>query len=97
MGKKTNNQQKQPKKIDKNENTKEAGILVEGLVVEAHRGNFQVKVSSESDDDDSGIIVTAHLAGKMRKHNIRIVKGDKVKVEVSPYDWTKGRIVYRLK
>ncbi|OEL57679.1 translation initiation factor IF-1 [Escherichia coli] len=42
-------------------------------------------------------IVLAHLSGKMRKHFIKIVPGDKVKVELSPYDLTKGRIVYREK
>lgn len=42
-------------------------------------------------------IVIAHLSGKMRKHFIKIVPGDKVKVELSPYDLTKGRIVYREK
>jgi len=44
---------------------------------------------------DNGHIVTAHISGKMRKHYIRILTGDKVTVELTPYDLTKGRITYR--
>ena len=44
---------------------------------------------------ESGHLVTAHIAGKMRKNFIRIVPGDRVRVELSPYDLTKGRITYR--
>jgi translation initiation factor IF-1 len=44
---------------------------------------------------ENGHTVTAHISGKMRKHYIRILTGDKVKVELTPYDLTKGRIVYR--
>jgi translation initiation factor IF-1 len=44
---------------------------------------------------ETGTEVMAHVAGRMRKHFIRIVPGDKVRVELSPYDLTKGRIVYR--
>ena len=44
---------------------------------------------------DNGHMVMAHVAGKMRKHFIRIVPGDRVLVEVSPYDFNRGRIVYR--
>jgi translation initiation factor IF-1 len=44
---------------------------------------------------EGGHIVMAHVAGRMRKHFIRIVPGDRVRVELSPYDLTKGRIVYR--
>ena len=46
---------------------------------------------------DNGHVITAHIAGKMRMHFITILPGDKVKVEMSPYDLTKGRIVYRYK
>ncbi len=46
---------------------------------------------------DSGLSVLAHLAGKMRKYRIRIVLGDRVRVAVSPYDPSRGRIVYRVK
>ena len=44
---------------------------------------------------DNGHIIEAHISGKMRKHYIRILTGDKVKVEMSPYDLTKGRITFR--
>ena len=44
---------------------------------------------------DNGHVVTAHISGKMRKHYIRILTGDKVKVELTPYDLTKGRITFR--
>ncbi len=46
---------------------------------------------------EGGHVVLAHLAGKLRKHYIRIVMGDRVTVELSPYDLTRGRITYRLK
>ena len=68
---------------------KEEAIEVEGEVVEALANTqFRVKL-------DNGHIVLAHVAGKMRKNFIRIVPGDKVKVEVSPYDLSRGRITYR--
>ena len=44
---------------------------------------------------ENGHIITAHISGRMRKHYIRILRGDKVKVELTPYDLTKGRISYR--
>jgi len=68
---------------------KEEAIEVEGNVVEA-LANTQFRVEL-----DNGHIVLAHVAGKMRKHFIRIVPGDRVVVEVSPYDLNRGRIVYR--
>ena len=46
---------------------------------------------------DNGHEIIAHTAGKMRKHRIRVMNGDKVDVEMTPYDLTKGRIVYRHK
>ncbi len=68
---------------------KEEAIPVDGEVVEALANTqFRVKL-------DNGHVVMAHVAGKMRKHFIRIVPGDRVKVEVSPYDWTRGRIIFR--
>ena len=45
---------------------------------------------------DNGHVLTAYTGGKMRKNRIRIVEGDAVKVEISPYDFTKGRIIYRI-
>lgn len=68
---------------------KEAAIEMEGSVVEA-LANTQFRVEL-----DNGHLVLAHVAGKMRKHFIRIVPGDRVVVEVSPYDINRGRIVYR--
>ncbi|MFZ1392069.1 MAG: translation initiation factor IF-1, partial [Dokdonella sp.] len=46
---------------------------------------------------ENGHVVTAHSSGRMRKNSIRILPGDKVKVEMTPYDLTKGRITYRMK
>lgn len=67
-------------------------ITVEGTVVEALPGTqFRVKL------DDSGHEILAYLSGKMRKNYIRILLGDRVKVEMSPYDLTRGRITYRFK
>ncbi len=67
-------------------NTKQ---VVEGVVLEA-LPNTMFKVELES-----GKILLCHLAGKMRIHKIRIMPGDKVQVETTPYDEEKGRIVYR--
>ncbi|MCA9113623.1 MAG: translation initiation factor IF-1 [Planctomycetaceae bacterium] len=68
---------------------KEEAIEAEGVVTEA-LANTQFRVEL-----DNGHRVLAHVAGKMRKHFIRIVPGDRVIVEVSPYDLERGRIVYR--
>ena len=77
---------------------KEEGIVLEGTVVETQRGKFTVEVvQGETGSDDNKIYIQAHLAGKMRRNYIRIVQGDMVKVEVSPYDLEKGRIIYRMK
>ncbi len=70
---------------------KEKGISVEGTVVEA-LPNTMFKVELENNH-----IVLAHVSGKMRMHFIRILPGDKVTIELSPYDLTRGRIVYRYK
>ena len=68
---------------------KEKPLEVEGVVTEA-LANTRFRVRLES-----GHSIIAHVAGRMRKHFIRIVPGDKVRVELSPYDLTKGRITYR--
>jgi translation initiation factor IF-1 len=71
--------------------TKEEKILVEGTIIEALPGTqFRVKL-------DNGHEVLAYLSGKMRKYYIRILLGDHVRVEMSPYDLNRGRIVYRAK
>ena len=68
---------------------KEEAIEVDGTVKESLPNTmFRVVLGN-------GHIILAHLSGKMRKHYIRIVPGDKVRVALSPYDLTKGRIVYR--
>ena len=70
---------------------KEEAIEIEGTILEA-LPNARFKVELEN-----GHRVLAHVSGKMRMHFIRILPGDKVKLELSPYDLTKGRIIYREK
>jgi len=68
---------------------KEESIELEGTVVEAlPNARFRVEV-------ENGHKILAHVSGKMRKYYIRILPGDRVRVEVSPYDLTRGRITYR--
>ncbi len=70
---------------------KEEAIEVEGTVVEVlPNARFRVEL-------ENGHKVLAHISGKMRMHYIRILTGDKVKMELSPYDLTMGRITYRMK
>ena len=70
---------------------KEEQIEMEGTVIDALPNTmFRVQL-------DNGHIVLAHISGKMRKNYIRILKGDKVTVEMTPYDLTKGRITFRHK
>ncbi len=72
-----------------NEMAKEDSIEMDGTVVDT-LPNTMFRVELEN-----GHVVTAHISGRMRKHYIRILTGDKVKVELTPYDLSKGRIVYR--
>ena len=68
---------------------KEEAIQMEGVVTETlPNTTFRVEL-------ENGHVVTAHISGKMRKNYIRILTGDKVTVELTPYDLSKGRIVYR--
>ena len=70
---------------------KEEAIEVEGRVKEAlAKTQFRVEL-------DIGDEVIAHIAGKMRKNFIRIIPGDRVKVEISPYDLSRGRIIFRAR
>lgn len=70
---------------------KEDAIEVDGIVEEAlPNAMFRVKL-------ENGYEVLSHISGKMRKFYIRILPGDRVKVELSPYDLTRGRITYRMK
>ena len=69
--------------------SKQDTITVEGTVLKAlSNGNFAVEL-------DNGHNLTCHINGVMRKNYIRIIPGDRVEVELSPYDLTKGRIAYR--
>jgi translation initiation factor IF-1 len=71
--------------------SKEDAIEVEGKVVEPlPNAMFRVEM-------DNGHRVLAHVSGKMRMHHIRILPGDKVTMELSPYDLTRGRITYRFR
>ncbi len=70
---------------------KENTIKIDGVIKEA-LPNAMFKVELEN-----GLEILAHVSGKMRMHFIKMVPGDKVKIEISPYDLTKGRIVYRNK
>jgi translation initiation factor IF-1 len=70
---------------------KQGPIKVDGVVTETlPNANFRVKL-------DNGHEILAHVSGKMRMHFIKILVGDKVSIELSPYDLTKGRITYRYK
>ncbi|MDX9782302.1 MAG: translation initiation factor IF-1 [Bacteroidales bacterium] len=70
---------------------KQSAIEKEGVIVEAlSNAMFRVEL-------DNGHVIIAHISGKMRMHYIRILPGDRVRVEMSPYDLTKGRISFRYK
>ena len=70
---------------------KEEGIQVEGTVVEPlPNASFRVEL-------ENGHVILAHISGKMRMYFIKILPGDKVTVELSPYDLNRGRIIYRYK
>ena len=63
-------------------------IVVEGKILEVLPGKFKVELSN-------GHTIEAYVSGKMRMYSIRIVEGDNVTIELSPYDLTRGRIIYR--
>ncbi|MBP3549327.1 MAG: translation initiation factor IF-1 [Rikenellaceae bacterium] len=70
---------------------KQTAIERDGSVIEAlSNAMFRVEL-------DNGHVITAHISGKMRQHYIKILPGDKVKVEMTPYDLSKGRISFRYK
>ncbi len=70
---------------------KQASIEQDGTIVEAlSNARFRVEL-------ENGHVIMAHISGKMRMYYIKILPGDKVKVEMSPYDLTKGRITFRYK
>ena len=71
--------------------SKEEAITMDGVVTETlPNTTFRVKL-------DNGHVVTAHISGKMRKNYIRILTGDRVTIELTPYDLTKGRITFRAR
>lgn len=71
--------------------SKDDVIEAEGIIVEAlPNANFKVKLSN-------GHVISAYISGKLRMHYIKIIPGDTVKLEMSPYDLTKGRIIWRSK
>ncbi|MDR2841515.1 MAG: translation initiation factor IF-1 [Paludibacter sp.] len=70
---------------------KQSSIDLDGIITEAlSNAMFRVELENKH-------VITAHISGKMRMHYIKILPGDKVKVEMSPYDLTKGRISFRYK
>ena len=70
---------------------KQAAIEKDGVIIEAlSNAMFRVEL-------DNGHVIVAHISGKMRMHYIKILPGDRVKVEMSPYDLSKGRISFRYK
>lgn len=70
---------------------KQTAIERDGTIIEAlSNAMFRVEL-------DNGHVITAHISGKMRMHHIKILPGDKVKVEMTPYDLSKGRISFRYK
>ena len=80
-------------RVPKQRTTPESKEVIKliGVVVEALPGaKFNVEL-------ENGHIILGHIAGKMRKHYIRLVPGDKVEVELTPYDLTKGRITFRMR
>ncbi len=80
-----------PRTAEREENKKKDVIEAEGVVTEAlPNAMFRVQL-------ESGHSVLAHISGKMRMYYIRILLGDRVTVELSPYDLTRGRITYRFK
>jgi len=94
---------KKPKKYKNSrpqEKEKEEGVTIEGIVIQAVKGSFRVQMLEEGsniDPDNPMPLINAHIAGRLRKNYIKIVQGDRVRVEMSPYDLDKGRITYRLK
>jgi len=73
---------------------KETPISIDGVVLENIKDEYKVQLDIEDENGDKPI-VTARVSGKMRMYHIRILPGDKVTVEFSPYDLTRGRITYR--
>jgi translation initiation factor IF-1 len=90
-GRKKRKKRVSPEEREERKATKEDAIEVDGVIVET-LPNAMFRV-----DIEGGHNVLAHISGRMRKHFIRILPGDSVKVELSPYDLTRGRITSRYK
>ena len=73
-----------------NESVDRDRLILEGTVIDSNKGKFKVAVSDE-------MTVLCSLSGKIRQNSVRILVGDSVRIEVSEYDMTQGRIVYRIK
>lgn len=86
----------------KGKRVKRDRLELSGIVREAHRSaKFTVEAVVDEEDDEvseeNKMIIICTLCGKMKEHYIKVVPGDKVKVEVSPYDTSKGRIIHRMR
>ena len=80
-----------PPKANASQNLKEAPLEAFGSIKQVFPSTtFSVEL-------DNGHVVLAHIAGRLRRHRIKILPGDRVEIEISPYDLTKGRIVYRYR
>jgi translation initiation factor IF-1 len=72
------------------ENVERERLIFEGIVIDSNKGTFKVEVNES-------MIVLCSLSGKIRQNSVRILVGDHVRIEISEYDTTRGRIVYRIK
>ncbi len=84
--------------VRSNSMVKEEKILAQGTVLESlPNGSYRIQITSLSGQElgDNGMVVFGHVSGHMRKCNISLINGDKVDIELTPYDLEKGRITYR--
>lgn len=77
---------------------KDEVMRMEGRIIDClPNALFKVQLSTDKETKTEGLVLMCHLSGKMRKNNIRVLMGDRVDIEVSAYDLSKGRIAYRHK
>jgi len=76
---------------------KEEEVELEGVVRDAQKNQFVIELDDSQNQEGEKYKVSAYLAGKLRKNRIKVVVGDRVRVAVSPYDMSRGRITYRMK
>lgn len=86
-------QAKKEQQVKEKDHIEMAGVITDKLP----NAMFRVKLDAINDKDETEHIILAHISGKMRKNYIRILPGDRVTVEISPYDLSKGRITFRGK